>query len=102
LIDYNEGTHLSLQRLERSPLAFQGKGDVSFPRTPDGKKLTQERDQLLQSFRSVPAGYLGTMSVYVEPTYLGYADFFHHEERQVAEAVIKRIHDQITPYINEE
>jgi hypothetical protein len=88
----------SLQVLEKSPLAILGKGDVSFPETPEGTALSQQREQLLKSFRSVPAGSLGNLSVYVEPTNLGYATFLHEEEEQEADAVEKLIRDELTPY----
>ncbi len=101
LVNENRGTHYGLRVLEKSPLAFFGKGHTSFPKTPEGVILSQRQDQLLKSFRSVPAGYLGGMSVYVEPTYLGYARFLHEDERQEAEAVEKRIGDQLTPYTSE-
>lgn len=101
LIDKNEGIHHGLQSLDRSPLAFWHKGFTSFPKTPEGVILSQQRDQLLQSFRSVPAGYLGNMSVYIESTDFRFATFLHEEEEREAEAVEKRIRDQLSPYTSE-
>jgi hypothetical protein len=101
LVDENRDIHNGLLVLEKSPLAVSTKGDISFPSTPAGEVLSQRRDQLLKSFRSVPAGYLGGMSVFVEPTYLRYASFLSTADRQEAETVEKRIRDQLTPYTSD-
>jgi len=101
LVDENWVVHHSLQALEQSPLALPLRGSTSFPETPEGLNLSQQRDQLLKSFRSVPAGYLDNMSVYVEPTYLGFATFLRDEDRQIAEGVEKRIREQLTLYSSE-
>jgi len=98
LVNENERIHDSLQVLERSPHATAMKGSIAFSKTPQGEALSEKHEQLLKSFRSVPAGYLGDASVYIEPTYLGYADFFDEKERRDAEEVEKRIRDQLTPY----
>jgi len=101
LVLENRGIYYSLEQVEKEAGGSPNKGHNSFPNTPEGDILSRRRDQLLQSFRSVPAGYLRNMSVYVESTYLGYAEFLHDEEKQEVEAVEKRIRGQLTPYFSE-
>lgn len=101
LIRVNRGVLYSFKVLEKSPLALPIKGDTAFPETPEGASLSKQLDQLLTSFRSVPAGYIGSMSVFVEPTVVGYASFLREEDKLEAEAVEKRIIEQLTPYTDE-
>lgn len=93
LIAENRMIHYSLQVTERNSKAT--------PHKPTGGKLSQEMNRLMCSFRSVPVGYLENLSVYVEPTYLGYAQFLHDHERLESEAVEKQVVAAITRYFDE-
>ncbi|MEI7688442.1 MAG: hypothetical protein WCL32_25830 [Planctomycetota bacterium] len=68
---------------------------------PTAGRISKEMNRLMCSFRSVPVGYVGNLSVYVEPTYLGYASFLHDDERLESEAVEKQVVEVITRYFDE-
>ena len=97
IVKESQAIHQRLQTIERSPLVEQMKGDVYFPQTLEGQALSKEYDQLKSSIRPIPDGYIGKVSVFVEPTDLGYARFLHKETEQECEAVKKQLADQLTP-----
>ncbi|MBL8830061.1 MAG: hypothetical protein JNM18_23985 [Planctomycetaceae bacterium] len=98
IIKQNESIYAKLQTVERHPLVRQLKGGFEFPRTPDGQTLFKEYEELKQSIRTIPDGYFGDVSVYVEPTHLGYARFLHKASEQECEAVRKLLIAQLKPY----
>ncbi len=100
LMAQNLGIHEAIQHLERNRLAQSGR-HITFSGTKEGQRLSDQRDQLLRSFRPVPAGYVGDVSVFINTTSLGYATFFRKEEQQECEGVGQRILGQLTLYTNE-
>ena len=77
LVASNNAIRAKLRAVEQNPLATRtrGKGQFSFAKTPQERALSRQYWELKESLQPVPYGHRGSVSVYVEPTHLGYARF---------------------------
>ena len=76
-----------------------GKGTPQPPRTPEEQVNQAKYYQLIQSLKPIPGGYLGDVSVYIEPTKLGFV--LSDTTKAECEMVIKRVADSLTRYPTE-
>jgi hypothetical protein len=66
--------------------------------TPEEKERRKKYEKLAKSLNEIPAGYLGNVSVYIEPTELGYARFLSKAIEVESKTAIERVANTLTPY----
>jgi hypothetical protein len=69
--------------------------------TPEQKERRKNYEKLAKSLNQIPHGHLGEVSVYIEPTNLGYAQFLSKDIAAESKMVIERIANALTPYASE-
>jgi hypothetical protein len=100
MVKENDDVRARLQIIGNTPPARRGRGrgQPHFPNTPEGKALAKKYDDLKRSLLAIPVGYLGGVSVYIEPTVLRAASFLHKETQEECEKVTKQLTDHLTLY----
>ncbi|HET6324354.1 MAG TPA: hypothetical protein VFG04_06610 [Planctomycetaceae bacterium] len=91
VVDSNGAIRLSLRAIEKDPLAQPDKGRFKFGDTTKGRGLAREYERLKRSVQPVPYGHRGSVTVYIEPTYLGYARFLQEADRAECDGVLKEL-----------
>jgi len=98
LVEANHAIREKLHAIEQSPLVTPMKGDFWFEGTDKGRALSREYEELKRSLRPVPYGHHGSVSVYVEPTFLGYARFLDKEDERESKSVLRDLGTLFTRY----
>jgi hypothetical protein len=98
LVAANETIQAKLHAIEQDPLVTPMKGDFWFAKTAQGRTLSRQYEELKRSLKPVPYGHCGSVSVYIEPTCLGYARFLDRGDKAASEAVLKDLRALFTRY----
>lgn len=98
LVEANEAIQQKLRTIEQDPLATPEKGEFWFAETSKGRALSRQYEELKRSLRPIPYGHHGSVSVYIEPTFLGYARFLRKEDKVESSSVLKDFGALFTPY----
>jgi hypothetical protein len=98
LVAANEAIQAKMHAIEREPHVYWGKGRFEFPKTPEGRALAWQHEELTRSLKPVPFGHRESVSVYIETTFLGYATFFDRANQAESAAVLNNLRALFTRY----
>lgn len=100
LIENNRVIMSKLDEIRKNPLVKGGKGDLWFDDSPEGAELLKKYDTLRMEVSPVPRGYVGELSVHLEPPFTGYATFLQEEDQKEHTMVMSNLNRALTPYAN--
>jgi hypothetical protein len=73
----------------------------TFAMNPEQKELQKKYKKLAKSLNKIPNGHLEGVSVFIEPTFLGYAEFLNKDVAAESKSLIEQVAKTLNPYPDE-